>query len=1318
LTQCLRNEGAFFSDYYLSELLGLRHKGKLGENEANAAFRRLSNRSERAFRSFGISTTGSRTRQLWLFPLFDELHFNLVLCPEVFDDETSGEKLSSSHAFQPEEDKSPLVYVDLLAWSKDLDSPIRGHKKRDTPHRQMERLLDRGEACWGIITNGKVVRLLRRQQVSGGRRFFEVDMETLFEEQDKSSFGIFWALFRADVFVPDANGKCLLDLIIEGCAQFAVRVSEELRENVRIALEEFARGMLKNECNRELLHDISPRILFEQSLIFMYRLLFVLYGESRGLLPIEDRVYRESYSFEALRDLVDNQNQEFRPNEYRLWKSLQALFRLIRGGIETEELIVPPYNGGLFSEKVGGLLEKCRVSDDCMVGVLQTLSRTQPQKRLGRERIAYGELGVEELGAIYEGLLQYEPFVAKEEMAVVETKGEQIILPSRLAVGQKISERIAARTFYLSTWGGSRKQSGTYNTPLKITEWLVKQALEPLVVGKSSEEILQLNILDPAMGSGAFLVSACYFLADAYAAALIAEGKEIGEHIDEETRAEYRRLVADHCIYGVDLNPLAVELAKVSLWLTTIAKGKPLTFLDQNLVCGDSLIGARLEDLGRYPWEAFDKTGEHIKAKASSSQLSLYDVGAFGSSSLFSLVKSFEALEAIGDETLEMIQRKAYLFEQDRKEGSFYAKCKQACDLWCSLWFWPEGRKAPDNQEYHELLQKIFNESCGLSDNDVKTYLTIVRKITGENRFFHWELEFPAMFFDAQGRRENPGFEAVLGNPPWEKIKVLDREFFAAHYPEIANAATADIRDDLIRGLERTDPTLFLVYKSKRAFSENFGRYLRLCGRFPFGSVGDINLYPIFLELSRTLINRNGRCGMIVKSGILSDFSYRRFLDELVSTSSLVICHDFINKKGLFPGVIGNVRFSLLILQSPRKSEESKLTISVLNESIEELDSKDRYYTLTQKDLKLLNPNTHTLPLFYSRKDFEVCVDIYEKNPVLINKKRTISNPWNIEYWGMYHMTNDSGLFAQKEVLLDKGFQKKSSLFVKGDETYVPLLEGKLIYRFDHRFGSFEGIPRESRFGTKAEPNHPTDKEKSNPSYETEPRYWVPLKDLEMRYAEREVVPEPQFAFRGVCNAFTDSRTTIGTIIPPYATSNGVPILIFREKEARTRSLRKIVFDCLFSSFTFDYIARQKITSSNLNEFMLMQIAAPSPERIKSTKLEFNGVEMSAEDWILQKATLLFGGTESILPVLRSLGTNDTAEWNSSKRLDASCFVDAVIAKCYGLNQGEYEYIMTQFPIFEAQEKAIYGEYRSHSLCRKYFDALKNTESVKANEKA
>jgi hypothetical protein len=1235
----LRNEGGFFSDYYLGELLRTRHKGKLGENEVNAAFRRLSSRSERAFRSFGASTTGGRTRQLWLGPLFEELHFSLVPCPDVYDDRAGEEKISSSHAYQPEKGRPVLVYVDLLGWSDDLDSPMSGHKRRDTPHRRMERLLDRGEARWGIISNGKVIRLLRREQVSGGRRFFDADLETIFEEQDRGAFEVFWALFRADVFVPDASGKCLLDLVMEGCQQFAVRVSEELRNSVRIALESFVRGMLRNECNRELLKDVDPRVLFEQGLFFMYRLLFVLYGESRGLLPVEDRVYRESYSLETLRDLIDDQKQQFRPNEYRLWKSLQALFRMIRNGIETEELVVPPYNGGLFSEKTGVLLEKCRVSDDCMAEVLQTLSRTQPQKRLGRERIAYGELGIEELGAIYEGLLQYEPFIAKEEMAVVESKGEQIILPSRLTSGQEIVERIPVGNFYLSTWGGSRKQSGTYNTPLKITKWLVRQALESLVKGKSSDEILELNVLDPAMGSGAFLVSACQFLADEYAAALVAEGKEIRERIDEEVRAEYRRLVAERCIYGVDLNPLAIELAKVSLWLTTIAKGKPLTFLDQNLVCGDSLIGARLEDLGHYPWAAVGKAPkEQGREKVASSQLSLYEVGAFGSS-LVSLVKSFETLETIRDETLEMIQRKAYLFEQDRKEGSFYAKCKQACDLWCSLWFWPEGKEFPDDREYQELVQRIFNGSCSLPDNKVKAYLDIIREIAVEKHFFHWELEFPAIFFDLQGRKEDAGFDAAVGNPPWETILTNSKEFFSAFDPSFRTLSKTKAKERA-KELRKENNDIEERWNHYKKAIDKKNDFFRKSNQYPNHGEGHLNSFRLFLEKSFNLAKRDGLVAIIVPSSINSDKGARDLRQLLFSQSYVIAWVHFENRKKIFPI---HSSFEFVLLTTQKRKATSELPCVFFQHELTVLEKFEKTsLRIPIALIKKFSPKSLSVTKFKNQTDVSLLSKIYNDHPLLGEYK---PSTWNISFNAEeFNKTHDDAMFNREK----KGW---------------PVFEGGVFHQFQHDFSPPEIWMKEDK-GLE----------------ELSKRY---MKRLEGKRDPNLLAPlNYRLAFRLVASN-TNMRTMISAILPPKVfLTNSAPYAYLRKTGKGLEFLhpippRLLCYVCgLLNSFVIDYVIRQKM-AENLNLFYVKQI--PLPRLSEDEKIY---------EEIVKRVAILTCSCEEYEELARACNVT-VRKLANHERSNLIAEVNALVAHLFRLNGEDLQYILSTFPLIEDREKQL-----------------------------
>lgn len=1307
MSRFIRNEGGFFSDYYLAELLQRRHKGKLGESTRRLAWRRLSRRWDRVTRSLGRSSTGAKTRRLWLMPLFAELGYELVAGPSFFEERQREAKISCSHAFQPDSSKPALVYVDLHPWGQDLESPLPGERRRNTPRRKMERILDMGEARWGIVTNGRVIRLLRREQVGAGRRYFEVDLENVFEEEDESSFVVFWALFRAEVFVPDESGECLIDRISEGCQHYAVRVSDELRESVRKALEDFVRGIMEEPANREVLREVDAKELFGQGLIFLYRLLFVLYAESRDLLPIGNPIYRENYSLEALRDLMEDPSARFSSGKYWIQKSLQALFRMIREGVAAGDLMVPAYDGGLFQPDAAPLLESCRVPDSCLATVIETLSVTAPQRRVGRERIAYRELGVEELGAIYEGLLQYEPKIASEEMAVVRTSGsEEIILPLRSVTKETVVEKIPAGTFYLATWGGSRKQSGTYNTPLKITEWLVRQALEPLVEGKSSEEILELNVLDPAMGSGAFLVSACHFLADAYAAALVAEGKEIREHIDEETRAEYRRLVAERCLYGVDLNPLAVELAKVSLWLTTIAKGKPLTFMDQNLVCGDSLIGARLEDLGHYPWAAVGKKAHKTRRRLPPTQLSLYEVGAFDLY-LTSLAKSFEALEAIPDETLETIQRKAYLFEEERKAGSFYAKCKHALDFWCSLWFWPDEEKFPNEWQYKEYLKNVFNGSCKLPQNTVKAYHDIAKIVSMERHFLHWELEFPGMFFDENGAKRNRGFDAVVGNPPWEVLMPMTQEFFSRYDPNFRRydkKRAVEVMENILG-----DKTVEIEWKKYCKEFELLGNFFRNSGHFVnlekgvVGVGGVLNTYKLFLEKFCQLSKINGRFSIILPSGIHTDRGTRKLRRYLLSNFAISGLFCFENKLRLFP-IHRSFKFVLLSAKKGGTTEEIPSAFMV-----HDLDKlKEQPLAIPVKLIHRFSPENFSIMECKSQEDVAILNKCFS-HPVL---GESMKESWNFKLnTREFNMTLERPLFNKEE---------------KGNTLY----EGKMIWHFNHLFDSptywvETEIGRKERIRKEIKMISSSERSKFLDHLErvNAPVYRMYKKQIDFgNISERNIslhYEDYRIVIRSIASK-TNERTLVSTIIPNNNfIGNSLFCVIpryfdltcalnrrqhFRDCFKRHRSLSEAIYLCAaLNSFIVDYILRQKITT-NLNSFFLYEIPiprlkegdwfleqiVPRAARLLCTTEDFSKLWQNVYRSEWNRLSVKDGGT-SILQDWHRLTSNwtekcgvyglDKTKHDIGDRAQLRCELDALIAHLYGLSRNELKHVLSTFPI-------------------------------------
>ena len=579
-------------------------------------------------------------------------------------------------------------------------------------------------------------------------------------------------------------------------------------------------------------------------------------------------------------------------------------------------------------------------------------------------------------------------------------------------------------------------------------------------------------------------------------------------------------------------------------------------------------------------------------------------------------------------------------------------------------------------------------------------------KLTKKLKPTFWGLQYWNAFYDKNGNlkpKEQRGFDIIVGNPPWEKLKVLEKEFFAIASPEIAKASTASIRKKMIQDLEENDLELYQEYVDAKEQAEIIAEYLRKSKRFPFSAVGELNLYSLFLELSHNLLKKDGILGMIVQTGILTDSSYQKFFENLVFTSSIIACHDFTNKLRIFKDVEENMRFCLLFLTS-EGSDNEKFSLSVLNEKIEDIEKRTSKFS--KKDLILFNPNTKTCPLFVNNQDYILCKKIYQNNSILMNTENN-GNPWNLVYWRMFDMSTDSGLFEQKESLIKKGFtMKENSWFIKNDLKYIPLYESKLLSNNDHRHGTFEGVTIEKRFGVKAKTNSPTIDEKNNPDYEIEPRYWVSEKDVKNKYKLQNISTGTCFAFRDVCRGFTDMRTAKGTLIPFSGVGNTAPVLIFRNNDEDSRKKEMIMFSHLFSSFVFDYVVRQKISGAHLSKYILAQIAAPTPSKFKEMNLRYGDDIKTVENWLLEKASQIFPVSNNFKDLFKILKISKPIKWDESHRFDQICFVNAIIAHVYGLNKKDFEYIMNQFPILKKQEEEKHGEFISLNKCLDYFSKL------------
>jgi len=685
-----------------------------------------------------------------------------------------------------------LAIGEVKRWATDLDRFGRDKYNRNTnPSLQIWMYLHDTEPKWGILSNGALWRLYCKDR----RRdeYFEINLPSIIISNDIEAFKFFYYFFRKEAFISTRDGEPFLDRVIKGSADYAQEIGEDLKKNVYRAMQRVAEGFIDWKQNQlDPLDPATLHLVQKNTMILLYRFLFLLYAEGKGLLDLDDPTYRESYSFSRLKKEVKEKIESpihlrYLPSTRSLYTSLRDLFQLIdKGsiplGIPKDLFYLPAYNGGLFDPQKHPELEQWRIGDSYLAEAIDLLSRSKPNGG-PRDFVDYSTLEIRHLGSIYEGLLEYKLQLAESDL--VASDGRWVTLKEYNEDRKQKKEftdfdendRVGAGHLYLITDKGERKSSGSYYTPDYIVNYIVKNTIEPVVEERWSAAqetyggyiaaTLSIKVLDPAMGSGHFLVGTVDYLAQKLLEA-VQEDLHNGVISDASsyTTDWARREIVSHCIYGVDLNELAVELAKVGLWLTTISKDKPLSFLDHRLKQGNSLIGAKITDLAWY------HEGDLQSAPNPSQRQIIPPV------IVERILNKINTIERTGDDNLEDIKTKERLF-QELQNLPEYQKVMQIADLNTSFYF---GNRI-EKTEYRIPASYYYDLVASLLGNDAEwktrtRYQWFKKALTmgKEKSFFHWELEFPEIFFESGKLRDNPGWDVVIGNPPYIRAENADKE--------------------------------------------------------------------------------------------------------------------------------------------------------------------------------------------------------------------------------------------------------------------------------------------------------------------------------------------------------------------------------------------------------------------------------------------------------------------------------------------------------------------------------------------------------------
>lgn len=1261
------------------------------------------------------------------------------------------------------------------------DAGAGNRKRRDfgTPSSQMLRYLSRADVMsdravkWGILTNGAIWRLYWQDARSRAEDFFEIDLAGLLgvpgvtpeldSYETRHGAKLFWLMFGRNAFNPqtwDSQRRTFHAIALSEARLYEETVSDQLGN--RVFTEVFpslcaalaAGDPEARKTAQGAYTDAYLEALREAALLLLYRLLFLFYAEDRRLLPVMDARYAP-YSLSDLRDVVaqardDGKTLSSRSTRY--WDILSDLFRLISEG--DDAVGMPAYNGGLFENARSPLLARAKVADAQLAPVIDALSRRVED--ILKPRINYRDLSVAHLGGIYERLLEYRLEDKNGQLTVNKAgfarKGSgsyythdalvRLILDE--AVGRLVDERKQTFDGLLK----SLRKKSSLNSP----EW------DALANSDPASQFLTLKICDPAMGSGHFLVALVDWLADrvletaqeaaesvnacGFAAHLVEQNrpwvspvvariadirrrilKAAAEHgwtIDPrqlDDRHIVRRMILKRVIFGVDKNAMAVELAKVALWLHTFTVGAPLSFLDHHLRHGDSLFGGRIahirEELARLKGGLLQQ--DDLR-QVDTARMTMQAIGDLTDIDIAEAHHSKALMDQVND-GLRPLWRALDFLHAKRWAGR--AEKKDYDEAWAGLL----------NQEYGEnLLEsidllgkpgiKLFN------DRQRKAHAVVQRALAraARERFLHWELAFPTVWQSEwvtaqplgthrpppRGGHNAGGFDAVIGNPPWDRIKLQEVEWFAERKPEIALQARAADRKKLIANEKARNTPLWHEYAAASETAETAAQVARESGDYPLLSSGDINLYSLFVERAQALVAPGGIVGLLTPSGIAADKGASAFFRTLTipdedDTARLAALYDFENRKGFFPDVDSRFKFCALVFGGAARRFDTTRCAFYLHE-VAELAEPQRALQLSGADFLLVNPNTGAAPIFRTARDAELTMRIYRAHPVLVKRTgKGEQRAWPVRYVRMFDMTNDSDKFLTRAELEQQGFAPAAlNRWVKDGEEAVPLYEGKMVQLYDHR--AADVVVNTKNLHRAAQQEAIQDSVKVRPDRYPAPQFWV-------KRAEVDKTSKGEWAlgFKEI-TAPTNVRSMIAALMPGVGFGNKVPILLFPQScAANENAMQAASLLANLNAFAFDFVLRQKLQGQTINLFILEQLPVIAPEAFEQSI-----GSMKIADYIRAEVLALTYTAHDLAPFARDLGYMEADGsvkppfvWNAEDRAQRMARLDALFFQLYGLDDADADYILSTFPIVREQDMKTHGTFRTRDLILGYLARIR-----------
>ena len=1205
--------------------------------------------------------------------------------------------------------KHAAVIVENKRWNLPLDRRESESAKGATtlqsaPSSQILRYLRDIEegAEWGVLTNGAQWRLYYRRANSKSEHFLELNLEDIVRKGDEHWLRVFILMFRRESFVRGAQGT-FHERAREKSRDWEQRITEGLSTEIfEKVFPRLARALAKGEKNPD---EVRLRQIGHDTMILLFRLLFVLYAEDRELLPVTKRRYRR-YAFLRLRDdLRDEDTEEYSSVIGQRFTSFRYLCHAINAS--DKALRLPPYNGGLFDPKRAPLLEEKGIADCEFTFAVKTLSYIEDPEE--DKRINYRDLSVQHLGAMYERFLEQELYVSGGG------KGQ-----------------ISAR---LNRY--ARKSGGSYYTPEELVQLVIDGAVGVLlkeykgdfnraVAKKMSAKKLQkldpatralkMKVCDPAMGSGHFLVSLVDYLADwalaeiaatenavpGYRSPLLEEIKTVRRRIEETNKGDWkiderhlddrqiiRRIVLKRVVYGADKNLMAVELAKLSLWLHTFTVGAPLTFLDHHLRHGDSLFGEFAVDAV----ESLKKLGTPLGAKP------LLETAQKAAEDMLKI-------ESVTDSSIDEVQSSIAAFSAMRGKSAKFNRTMSL--LHCRHWF-----AAEDGEMRH--ISALNAVEAVLQDKKLSKggaeFAARAEALCKRENFIHWETAFPGVWSDwADRKKRKGGFDAVIGNPPWARLRVSETEWFAVRDPSINEVKTQNERTQKIAARRRNGDPLIAEYDDAVSQANMAITVAQECGAYPKISKSNLNLYMLFAERALSLVAPDGIAGLLVPSDIFSGLNAGAFFRGVANGGRLATILDFVNgPHAYFKDVHNSFRFCVFTYGGEARKFKETNCVFAMNERKK---TKSNRIFFPPGAFDKINPNTGNAPVCQTQTDADMILDIHSRMPIL--QKNGEKPLWDVRQLRMLDMAGDSDKFRTAAELRAEGFSHEKPNHYHGKkEVCAPLYVGRMIDHYNHRANSVVYNPDNVHRRFESVPS--TDEQLRAPSFCPEPPFWVDDKNIQAREELTWFL-----GYRDV-TAATNRRTVIPALVPRAAFAHTLPLITpllppqpkkaglseWREKCADIVAQYKKAAPLLaanLSSFALDFVARQKNAGVHNDWYFLLQLPVVPPEAY-----EQKAGKETMGDFVRERVLRLAYTADDMTPFARDMGCKGKPfQWDENQRAHLCAQLDALYFLLYGISDKDAEYIMDSFSAVRKDDEKQHHGYFTRDLILNYLRAYRN----------